>query len=96
MGLTRRNPAVPLAVNPFSLSIVSRPSFQQKGLPCERSFDSRCPAATSAVAQPSSQQPFFNVITLETSATADVPTDTLTVTLFTEEQGPIPGRSPLA
>ena len=48
-------------------------------------------AATAAVAQPSSQQPFFNVITLETSATADVPTDTLTVTLFTEEQGPDPG-----
>ena len=48
-------------------------------------------AATSAVAQPSPQQPFFNVITLETSATADVPTDTLTVTLFTEEQGPDPG-----
>ena len=48
-------------------------------------------AATAAVAQPSPQQPFFNVITLETSATADVPTDTLTVTLFTEEQGPDPG-----
>jgi predicted secreted protein len=48
-------------------------------------------AATVAVAQPSSQQPFFNVITLEASATADVPTDTLTVTLFTEEQGPDPG-----
>jgi predicted secreted protein len=47
--------------------------------------------ATAAVAQPSSQQPFFNVITLEASATADVPTDTLTVTLFTEEQGPDPG-----
>jgi predicted secreted protein len=38
------------------------------------------------------QQPFFNVITLETSATADVPTDTLTVTLFVEEQGPDPGQ----
>lgn len=46
--------------------------------------------ATCAAAQPS-QQPFFNVITLEASATADVPTDTLTVTLFTEEQGPDPG-----
>src|SRR5262245_34881285 len=46
--------------------------------------------ATNAVAQ-TSQQPFFNVITLEASATADVPTDTLTVTLFTEEQGPDPG-----
>ena len=47
-------------------------------------------AATCAVAQ-TSPQPFFNVITLEASATADVPTDTLTVTLFTEEQGPDPG-----
>jgi predicted secreted protein len=37
-----------------------------------------------------SQQPFFNVITLETSATAEVPTDTLTITLFTEEQGADP------
>jgi predicted secreted protein len=43
------------------------------------------------LAEPSSQQPFFNVVTLEASATADVPTDTLTVTLFTEEQGPDPG-----
>jgi len=47
-------------------------------------------AAPSAVAQ-APQQPFFNVITLEASATADVPTDTLTVTLFVEEQGPDPG-----
>jgi len=47
-------------------------------------------AATSAVAQ-APQQPFFNVITLEASATADVPTDTLTVTLFVEEQGPDQG-----
>ncbi len=39
-----------------------------------------------------SQQPFFNVVTLDASATADVPTDTLTVTLFTEEQGPDPGQ----
>jgi len=46
--------------------------------------------ATSAGAQ-TPQQPFFNVVTLETSATADVPTDTLTVTLFVEEQGPDPG-----
>ena len=46
--------------------------------------------ATGAPAQ-TPQQPFFNVITLEASATADVPTDTLTVTLFTEEQGPDPG-----
>lgn len=37
-----------------------------------------------------SQQPFFNVVTLDASATADVPTDTLTITLFTEEQGPDP------
>lgn len=48
-------------------------------------------AAASAFAQ-SPQQPFFNVITLEASATADVPTDTLTVTLFVEEQGPDPGQ----
>jgi len=46
---------------------------------------------TAIAAQPSPQQPFFNVITLEASATADVPTDMLTVTLFTEEQGPDPG-----
>jgi predicted secreted protein len=37
-----------------------------------------------------SQQPFFNVITLDASATAEVPVDTLTITLFTEEQGPDP------
>jgi predicted secreted protein len=48
-------------------------------------------AAASAFAQ-APQQPFFNVITLEASATADVPTDTLTVTLFVEEQGPDPGQ----
>ena len=47
--------------------------------------------AASAHAQ-APQQPFFNVITLEASATADVPTDTLTVTLFVEEQGPDPGQ----
>ena len=46
---------------------------------------------TAVAAQPSPQQPFFNVITLEASATAEVPTDTLDVTLFTEEQGPDPG-----
>jgi predicted secreted protein len=46
-------------------------------------------AATQAQAP---QQPYFNVVTLEASATADVPTDTLTVTLFTEEQGPDPGQ----
>ena len=47
-------------------------------------------AVPAASAQPS-QQPFFNVVTIEASATADVPTDTLTVTLFVEEQGPDPG-----
>ena len=46
-------------------------------------------AVPAASAQPS-QQPFFNVVTIEASATADVPTDTLTVTLFVEEQGPDP------
>lgn len=46
--------------------------------------------ATASVAQVP-QQPFFNVITIEASATADVATDTLTATLFTEEQGPDPG-----
>jgi predicted secreted protein len=45
----------------------------------------------AAFAQPSAQ-PFFNVVTLDTSSTAEVPTDTLTVTLFTEEQGPDPGQ----
>ena len=47
--------------------------------------------AATALAQ-ATQQPFFNVITLDASATADVPTDTLTVTLFVEEQGPDPGQ----
>jgi predicted secreted protein len=46
-------------------------------------------AVPAASAQPS-QQPFFNVVTIEASATADVPTDALTVTLFVEEQGPDP------
>jgi predicted secreted protein len=45
------------------------------------------PVAAGAEA---SQQPFFNVVTLDASATADVATDTLTITLFTEEQGPDP------
>ncbi len=45
----------------------------------------------AALAQ-TSQQPFFNVVALEASATADVPTDTLTITLFTEEQGPDPAE----
>jgi predicted secreted protein len=44
----------------------------------------------AAFGQVVSQQPYFNVVTLEASATADVPTDTLTITLFTEEQGPDP------
>ena len=48
-------------------------------------------AAATAVAQ-APQQPFFNVVTLEASATADVPTDTLAVTPFVEEQGPDPGQ----
>jgi predicted secreted protein len=47
-------------------------------------------AATATVAAQPSQQPFFNVVTIEASATADVPTDTLTVTMFAEEQGPDP------
>jgi len=48
-------------------------------------------ASNAVVAQPT-QQPFFNVVTLEASATADVAADTLTATLFTEEQGPDPGQ----
>ena len=48
-------------------------------------------ASIGAAAQPS-QQPFYNVVTLEASATSDVPSDTLTATLFTEEQGPDPGQ----
>lgn len=43
-----------------------------------------------AAAAQVSQQPFFNVITLDASATAEVAVDTLTITLFTEEQGPDP------
>ena len=43
-----------------------------------------------AAAAQVSQQPFFNVITLDASATAEVPVDTLTITLFTEEQGADP------
>ena len=43
----------------------------------------------SAFAQPS-PQPFFNVVNLDASATSEVPADTLTVTLFTEETGPDP------
>src|SRR5204862_1808405 len=48
-------------------------------------------APQAAFAQPGAQ-PFFNVMTLETSATAEVPADTLAVTLFTEEQGPDPAE----
>ncbi len=48
--------------------------------------------AATAVAAQAPQQPYFNVVTLEASATADVPTDTLAVTLFVEEQGPDPGQ----
>ena len=47
--------------------------------------------ASSGAAQ-APQQPFLNVVTLEASAAADVVADTLTVTLFTEEQGPDPGQ----
>lgn len=43
-------------------------------------------ASATAAAQ-TSQQPFFNVVTLDAAATAEIPTDTLTITLFTEEQG---------
>jgi predicted secreted protein len=48
-------------------------------------------AVSGAAAQPA-QPPFYNVVTLEASATAEVASDTLTVTLFTEEQGPDPGQ----
>ena len=47
-------------------------------------------AANAAAQTP--QPPYLNVVTLEASATADVSADTLTVTLFTEEQGPDPGQ----
>jgi predicted secreted protein len=46
----------------------------------------------TAQAPQTPQPPFFNVVTLEASATADVPVDTLTMTLFTEEQGPDPAQ----
>jgi predicted secreted protein len=48
-------------------------------------------AAPTVMAQ-APQQPFFNVVTLDASATTDVPTDTLAVTLFVEDQGPDPGQ----
>jgi len=46
----------------------------------------------AALAQPAPQPPFQNVVTLDASATTEVPADTLTVTLFTEEQGPDPAE----
>jgi len=46
--------------------------------------------ASVAASAETSQQPFFNVVNLEASATAEVPTDTLTITLFIEEQGADP------
>ena len=48
--------------------------------------------ASGVAAQPMQPPPFYNVATLEASATADVTADTLTATLFTEEQGPDPGQ----
>jgi len=48
--------------------------------------------SVAAVAQPRSEQPFFNVVTLDASATMEVPTDTLTIALFSEEQGPDPAE----
>ncbi|HVN35978.1 MAG TPA: SIMPL domain-containing protein [Casimicrobiaceae bacterium] len=48
--------------------------------------------AAGVAAQPLQPPPFYNVVTLEASATADVPADTLTATLFTEEQGSDPGQ----
>src|SRR4029077_15602848 len=42
--------------------------------------------ALNATAQ-TSQQPFTNVITFDASASAEIATDTLTITMFTEEQG---------
>jgi predicted secreted protein len=49
-------------------------------------------APLAALAQPAPQPPFQNVVTLDASATAEVATDLLTVTLFTEEQGPDPAE----
>ena len=48
--------------------------------------------AVGASAQPMQPPPFYNVVSIEASATADIPADTLTATLFTEEQGPDPGQ----
>ena len=49
-----------------------------------------CLLASLCASAQTSQQPFSNVVTFDASATAEVPTDTLTVTLFAEEQGPDP------
>lgn len=49
-------------------------------------------ASAAASAQPAPHAPFQNVVSLDASATTDVPVDTLTVTLFTEEQGPDPAE----
>src|SRR5215468_2322098 len=49
-------------------------------------------APLAALAQPVPQPPFLNVVTLEASATTEVAADLLTVTLFTEEQGPDPAE----
>jgi predicted secreted protein len=46
----------------------------------------------AALAQLAPQPPFQNVVTLDASATTEVPADMLTVTLFTEEQGPDPAE----
>ena len=51
-----------------------------------------CFFAIGAAAQPFQPPPFYNVVTLEASATSDMPADTLTATLFAEEQGPDPGQ----
>jgi predicted secreted protein len=48
-------------------------------------------AAATALAQ-APQPPYLNVVSLGASAAAEVPTDTLTVTLFAEEQGPDPAQ----
>lgn len=47
--------------------------------------------AVNCAAQ-SSAQPPHNVVTLDVSATTDLPADTLTAMLFIEEQGPDPGQ----
>ncbi len=49
-------------------------------------------APLAAFAQLGPQPPFQNVVSLDASATAEVAADMLTVTLFTEEQGPDPAE----